>query len=282
MTGMDEHFRAFSFVDRITTVPPGPHVRGEYTIPADVENFSRTLVAEAVGQLAAWAGMAALDFQRRPVAGLVGRVEFLAPVRPGQRLDLFVDLETVEADAVAYGGGAAIGGVPVIRLEHCVGPMLLVADFDDPAAVRARFALLCGAGAAPGAFRGLPTFAPQTTAGEPGQWLRATLPVPANAVFFADHFPRRHVFPGTLLLEANLRLVAALARELPAPPGHAWKLQSVTDVKLRAFTPPGETLELEARLERRAETDAHFLLEMRKGLRPVGGARARLTLEKGA
>jgi 3-hydroxymyristoyl/3-hydroxydecanoyl-(acyl carrier protein) dehydratase len=37
--------------------------------------------------------------------------------------------------------------------------------------------------------------------------------------FFTDHFPRRRFSPGTLLLEANLQLVAALARELPAPPG---------------------------------------------------------------
>ena len=276
---MDEHFCAFSFVDRITTVPPGPHIRGEYTIPASVEQFSLTLVAEAVGQLAAWSAMAALDFQRRPVAGLAGRVEFLAPVRPGQRLELFADLETVEADATAYDGGASVEGVPIIRLEHCVGPMMPVADFDDPAAVRARFALLCAEGAAPGRFRGLPAIAPQRAAGEPGKWLRAALTVPPHAGFFADHFPRRPVFPGTLLLEANLQLVSALVRELPAPPGCAWKLRTVTDVKLRAFTPPGETLELEARLERRAETDAHFQLEMRKGPRMVGGARARLTLE---
>ena len=140
---MDEHFRAFSFVDRITSVEPGVRIRGSYAIPPDLDSFSHSLVAEAVGQLAAWAAMAAVDFKRRPVAGLAGRIELLAPVRPGQMLELAAELETVDTEAVAYGGTASAEGVPVIRLEHCVGPMMPMEDFDDPQAMRERFGRFC-------------------------------------------------------------------------------------------------------------------------------------------
>ena len=67
---MDHHFRAFSFVDRIVSVQPGVKICGSYNIPPNIEAFPVALVAEAVGQLAAWATMAAVDFERRPVAGL--------------------------------------------------------------------------------------------------------------------------------------------------------------------------------------------------------------------
>ncbi|HXJ73185.1 MAG TPA: hotdog domain-containing protein, partial [Candidatus Dormibacteraeota bacterium] len=99
---MDAHFRAFTFVDRITELDPGRHIRGRYTIPVDVPNFPATLVTEAVGQLAAWAALAALEFKSRPVAGLATHIDFFSPVQPGQVLELSAELETLEEDAVAY------------------------------------------------------------------------------------------------------------------------------------------------------------------------------------
>lgn len=276
---MDEHFRAFTFVDRITSVQPGVRICGHYTIPPGLDSFPASLVAEAVGQLAAWSAMAALDFKVRPVAGLAGGVAFLSSVRPGQRLELSAELESAESDAVAYGGSASADGVPVIRLEHCVGPMMPLEDFDDPRTLRERFALLCAQGATPGGFSGVPAVALEHSGGESGQWTRATLQVPTTANFFADHFPRCPVFPGTLLMDANLRLAATLAAELPVENGGHWKLQAVSNVKLRAFTPPGETLELEVRLDERAEKTARLIVEIRKGKRVVGGARVLLAAE---
>ncbi len=280
---MDFHFRAFSFVDRITAIEPGNHIRGEYLIPAGLPNFTPSLAAEAVGQLAAWAAMAKMDFARRPVAGLAGEIELLHPIRPGQRLELLAELDTVEPDAAAYGGSVMVDGVAAVRLTHCVGPMLAVEDFDDPAALRARYEVLCNGGATPGGFGGLPEFPLERTGGEAGQRLAATLHVPDQAEFFADHFPRRPVFPGTLLMNASLELAALLATELKLPAGGTrWTLRSVSDVKLRAFTPPGDILDIEARLNQLDPTAATVHVEIRKNKRIVGGARVRLTPEVGA
>lgn len=277
---MDEHFRAFSFVDRIRSVQPGVQIRGSYAIPSGIADFPPSLVAEAVGQLAAWASLAAVDFKCRPVAGLAAKIELLSQVLPGQVLELAADLESVDTEAVAYGGTAHADGKPVIRLQHCVGPMMPIEDFDDPQVLRARFALLQREGATPGAFGGVPCFPLEQPHGEVGRSLRATLHVPTSAPFFGDHFPRRPVFPGTLLMNANLELVAMLAAQLPAPAaGGKWTLTSVSDVKLRSFTPPGETLEIEARVNQLSTDTATVQVETRKGKRVISGARVLLAPE---
>src|SRR5277367_3020369 len=101
---MDGHFRAFSFVDRITSIQPGVRVHGIYHIPSGIDEFPIALAAEASGQLAAWMAMAALDFKVRPVAGIAPIIELLSPPRPGQTLELDAEIESLESDAFAYSG----------------------------------------------------------------------------------------------------------------------------------------------------------------------------------
>lgn len=278
---MNEHFRAFSFVDRITSLNAGVSVEGSYAIPADVDSFPDLLVAEAVGQLAAWSAMAAVDFKYRPVAGLAEKVELFSSVRPGQTLKLAADLQSADSEAVAYGGTAHADGVPVIRLENCVGPMMPLEEFDDPAAVRQRFELLRGEGAAPGAFRGLPNVALEPAGHETGHWRKGVVEVPASAPFFGDHFPRRPVFPGTLLMSLNFLLARSLTAELPTPVKNGvWKLKSVTNTKFRSFTPPRARLECEARLDRQSDGEALVIVESRDGKRVVASGQALYVAEE--
>jgi 3-hydroxymyristoyl/3-hydroxydecanoyl-(acyl carrier protein) dehydratase len=276
---MDAHARAFSFVDRITAVHEGKRIRGRYTIPSGLHEFPLSLVGEAVGQLAAWAAMAAVGFEQRPVAGLAGRIELLRAPRAGQVLELAADLESVDADGVGYGGTAHADGEPVLGLKDCVGPMVPVADFDDPQTLRARFEQLCGAGAATGAVPDLLQVELERNGGEPGQWASANLQVPAEARLFSDHFPRRHVFPGSLLMHANLQLGAALAGELPPPAQGKWVPATIQDMKLRSFIAPGTALRLEARVKQLAPDAARLALETRTGKEVV--ATAALLLKSG-
>jgi 3-hydroxymyristoyl/3-hydroxydecanoyl-(acyl carrier protein) dehydratase len=269
---MDGHFRAFSFVDRITRLEPAVRIRGQYTIPPAVNAFPASLVAEAAGQLAAWAAMAAVDFTHRPVAGIAGTIQLLSSVRPGQVLDLDAELESVDTETVGYSGCAHAGGTPVLRLLDCVGPMVPVQDFDDPQSLRARWALLRADGVSPGAFGGLPPLRLDPDGGESGHCARATLRVPAEAQFFADHFPRRPVFPGTLLMHANLQTAAMLAAGVPSGDGVAWLPRIVSDVKLRTFIAPGEVLSLEAKRTGQSDTSLSVAVESRIRGRLVGSA----------
>src|ERR1044072_3223587 len=115
---MSHHFRAYTFVDHITTVQPGVSAHGTYAIPTALTEFSLSLVAEATGQLTAWSALAAVDFKSRPVAGIAGLVEMLATVQPGDTLELAAEIESVDAHAIAYGGTASVKGSPVLRLHH--------------------------------------------------------------------------------------------------------------------------------------------------------------------
>jgi 3-hydroxymyristoyl/3-hydroxydecanoyl-(acyl carrier protein) dehydratase len=269
---MDGHFRAFSFVDRITR--PGMNVRGLYQIPSGIAEFPLALAAEACGQLAAWTGMAAHDFKLRPVAGIAPVVELLAPVRPGQLLELESDIDSLDAEAISYNALAKVDGVPVLRLQHCVGPMVPVEEFDDPSALKQRFELICGAGALPGAFNGLPSLPLEVTAVDPGKSARALLHVPASAGFFADHFPRRPVFPGTLFMYQVTELAARVAAGVAAPSGNtSWVPRRINDTKLRTFIPPGTGLELEARLAKQEGAALTIHVEAKKDNRVTGHSR---------
>ena len=189
-------------------------------------------MAEAVGQLAAWVAMSHIGFRGRPVAALANETRFLRAARPGDVLDLDVEIHDVDDEAVAYEGHADIDGERAIELVDCLGPMLPLADFDDPRAMAERFALLIDGGAPPGRFHGVqrPPIVRQGNT--------ATLRVPASAPFFNDHFPRRNVFPATLMLDAQIDLALSVARE-------TWRDAAairMTNVKVRSFTPPGTEL----------------------------------------
>lgn len=278
---MVHHFRAFSFVDRITAIEPGVRISGSYTIPAGLAEFPMSLVAEATGQLAAWSAMAKIDFSHRPVAGLAGRVELLREVRPGDTLELSAELENADTSDVAYGGCASVNGESVLRLHHCMGPMVAIGEFDDPDLLRARLALLRGEGAVPGAFAatGVPFFSLDGLAVEEGPQMkaRATLQVPAQAAFFGDHFPKRPVFPGTLLMNMNLKLVTALAASVPVRAGARWTPRAVVDMKLREFISPGELLSLEAKVMRHEDDELKVSVETRNEKGRLGAARVELT-----
>jgi 3-hydroxymyristoyl/3-hydroxydecanoyl-(acyl carrier protein) dehydratase len=275
---MDAYSRAFSFVDRITSGRDGRRIRGRYAIPSELDDFPLTLVGEAIGQLAAWGAMAALGFTHRPVAGLAGRIGLLRTPRPGQVLELAADLETIDTDSVAYSGTAHVDDALVLSLADCVGPMMPVPDFDDPQALQARYARLCGTGAAIGGFQGLPRLALERTGGQPGKSVSATFQVPSAASLFADHFPRRPVFPGSLLMHANLQLAALLTRELPAPAPGGWVPASIHDMKLRSFIAPGTVLELEAKAKQVEQDSASLTLETRTNGTVI--ATASLTLKR--
>ena len=245
-----ERFRAFSFVDRITRCSDR-HIEGQYTVPASASRFPASLMAEAVGQLAAWAAMAELDFAWRPVAGIAAETRYHRIAEPGQTLTLEADLARCDADAVAYSGRALIDGVCALELVDCVGPMLPMGEFDAPDAMRADFAMLCAAGAEAGRFTGVPAPRLVPIERDAGRRLRARLQVPGRdeVAYFADHFPRRPVFPGTLLLDAMAALSAEVAREaMPGQDGSALMPSRVSNVKIRSFTTPGTALELEIEL----------------------------------
>jgi 3-hydroxymyristoyl/3-hydroxydecanoyl-(acyl carrier protein) dehydratase len=256
---MANRFSAFSFVDRITALEPGRRARGRFAVPAGLSEFSICLVAEAVGQLAAWVAMAQAEFRWRPVAALSGETRIVREAAPGEILDLGVEIESCDSDAVAFGGWARVADTTVLELRQCVGPMLPLEDFDAPEAVRGDFETLCGPGARPGRFRGIAEADLALIDRVPRQRMRATISVPVSAPFFADHFPRRPVFPATLLLDAQIRLALRLAGEA-LPPAPRLRPARMADVKMRSFILPGQAVEIETAMRSAADGAAELTL----------------------
>jgi 3-hydroxymyristoyl/3-hydroxydecanoyl-(acyl carrier protein) dehydratase len=275
MTG---RFRSFSFVDRITR-REGSRVEGHYSVPLGV-HFPASLMAEAVGQLAAWAAMAQLGFEHRPVAGLANTVHYHQLPQPGSTLQLQADIERCDAEAVAYSGKVFIDGRLALELVDSVGPMLPMEEFDSPEAVRADFHTLLGAGAAPGRFGGVPLPELHDLQVTPGERLGATLQVPelADAPYFTDHFPRRPVFPGTLLMDALASLSVQLVQHSGPLAGTSDLVtRKVTQVKIRSFTAPGARLQLEVVLQDADAQRARLKATARSEDKTIATARIEIT-----
>lgn len=248
----------FLFVDRITEIEPGKNACGEFSIPAGLPYVPGWLVAEAVGQLAAWAAMARLGFRARPVAALAGEVSLTGVGRGGSLLSLSAQLNRCDDGVVSYSGIADLDGSQIGGLRRCVGPMLAMEEFDDAKSVERRFALLCDGGTRGHArAASLPIGLPLTvTGGRSGITCIAQLEVPEKADFFADHFPRRPVFPATLLIDAQSRVASQLAAEaLGVADSAGVTVRRVRNVKVRAFTSPGQVLEITAEV-RNSRPDA--------------------------
>lgn len=270
---MTAHFAAFSFVDRITEFVAGSRAQGSFWVPGGVRAFPPCLVAEAVGQLAAWLAMSHVNFRGRPVAALATETRFEGEVLPGETLQLAVDIEDCDDDMVAYGGSAVVDGRRIIELEHCLGPMLPVQNFDAPDALRQRLELLRNEGAPRGRFQGVDPLESALIEHVPGKSWRATLDIPREAAFFADHFPRNPVFPATLLLDAQIRAAAQLVRQDRGQRFETPVASRMTHVKMRAFITPGQQVELGATIANQDAAGARVMLSAQVAGKNVATAR---------
>ena len=147
--------------------------------------------------------------------------------------------------------------------------------------MRERLALLRGRGAAPGRFRGVAPMPVQVTSREPGVSATAMLDVPADAPFFGDHFPRRPVFPATLLLDTQMRLAVDVAREADVMRGAAPRAVRMTHVKMRSFIVPGQHLAIDVKLKVAEGEALAATLSAKTGERTVATARLVLARDTG-
>jgi 3-hydroxymyristoyl/3-hydroxydecanoyl-(acyl carrier protein) dehydratase len=238
----------FLFVDRIEALDEHG-ARGALEIAPGEAALPPWLVLEAVGQLAAWVAMARTDFLSRPVAALVGEalLDRAAWCEHAEGpLALAAQLERIDGRAILYTGTASCGERVIARLSRCVGPLLPVALFDDPDAVRERLTVLRRGGTAVPRQPAPPFPPPQDIRIEHGV-RRARLAVPPTAPYFPEHFPRRPVFPATLLAAALDSLAAPAAAA--ALGGAAARVVAVHDYKVRAFSEPGSALDISAAVD---------------------------------
>jgi 3-hydroxymyristoyl/3-hydroxydecanoyl-(acyl carrier protein) dehydratase len=264
---------SFSFVSRIIEIEPGRRARGVYVPPPNLAGIPRWLAAEATGQLAGWVALANNGFRRRMVAALVGVVKMGRDSAPGEPLELEVEVHERERATVTYQGKALAGGRSIAEIGRGVAPMLAMEEFDDPGAVSRRLDLLRGEGVVARSFddpfthlRIEPLAPPDSEKFEVG------LIIPAEAPFFADHFPRRPVLPATLLTETMVRISLELAPHAVGDDPSRLEARDIRHVKVRAFSPPGQVLAVESRLRSVSDDAADFAVTARAGDKIVATA----------
>jgi 3-hydroxymyristoyl/3-hydroxydecanoyl-(acyl carrier protein) dehydratase len=246
-------FSAFSFVDRITSIGSSGQIKGSFLIPAHLEFFPQSLVAEAIGQLAAWYAMSSLNFERRPVAALAGATKYHSEARPGERLNLEAIIESCDNESVSYSGVASVGERLVLELVDCSGAMLPQQEFDDPETIGQQFKLLETTGAKENRLAQAPCILPTDLKSDALGTLEGSLIIPSQADFFADHFPNKPVFPATLLMHALSSMVIEQINCSPLPnqptnqPNQPQlAISSMARVKVRSWIAPGDQVKLRA------------------------------------
>jgi 3-hydroxymyristoyl/3-hydroxydecanoyl-(acyl carrier protein) dehydratase len=244
----------FHFVDQILECEPGRHALGlKHVTPSD--SFVRAgstgprvllscIVGEALGQLGAWSAMAANGFTLRPVAGVVGEVSILGEARVGDSIRLETTIDSLTDDAVYYHAAASVDEEKILTLDRTLGPLLPLGDFDDPDELRGRYAAITSSDIQRVGTSEAEPAAPvelsfdKILSWESGAEASALRQIPVEAPFFADHFPRKAVYPMSLLLESLLEL----GRELVAEDGAELRPVRARNVKMSRFVEPGAEL----------------------------------------
>lgn len=267
----------FSFVDSITECEPGVSAKGFKHVTANDKFVGRnrhnrwvlipSMVAEALGQLAAWNIMAAVDFSRRPIAGIAQRIEVHDFVELGETLELAVSIKHYDDKAVQYHAEAMVGARSVMTITNALGPMVEQADFADADAMRHQFAVLFNPHRPPVDLRQSASFAPlspphaiinesfDSIIDLGSECLSACKKITYNAEFLAEHFPRKPVYPMTLLIHAKTQLCIPLLQQYY--PGIETGCQycevRLSKLKMKDFLAPGDLLMAEAVITSRSE-----------------------------
>jgi len=186
---------------------------------------------------------------------------------PGRRIDLEVAIRSCKQVAVSYEGVARLGGEILVELVDAAGAMVPMDDFEAPEEARARFERLLADGLPPRRFPDQARFAARVLSRQldPGRRLTAELEVAPGGDLYRDHFPRRAVYPATLLLDAQLRLALELVGNVDrtaAPRGDDLVGAHVRNVKVRRFIPPGSRVAIAAEVVGDRSESAEGLTEV--------------------
>lgn len=263
---------SFLLIDRILQFQPAQGARAALALPAESAGLPACLLVEAVGQLAGYLAMARAEFSARPVAAVADDVLVYAGAEPGDELDVEVEVLALRSSAIAYRGVARRRGEALVEVRRALGAMLPMAEFDDAERVRAELARLRDAGLEPRRPPGPSDLVAATRVLEhTSAAVSAEIRAPVESEIYADHFPRRAVYPATLLLEAQI----AVARSVAGPRlgGGEPRLVRVSKVRVRAFTAPGDRLRISSAIaEEPADGRARVALEARAGATLVSSA----------
>ena len=199
------------------------------------------VISEAVGQLVSWLTISKGDFASRPVFLFADKIEIVAPVKPGSKVDLNASIEEGDDSTFVFSGEARVDGNLVHRVERVNGMYMPLGDLEDPQVTRDRFARLTAEGLQlPGDegrfdFTSLVDRVVESADTE----IVCEKSFSPDEKFYQDHFPRFPVTPIVMINEMIGLTTAKLVK--PDDPRSVVPL-TVDGIKIRNFVKPGDTV----------------------------------------
>lgn len=268
---------AFHYVDRIYEYEPFKRIKGIknvtrneqffYWLPNGERVLSPAVLIESMCQLGGWLKMVSTDFERRPVLLADEKSEYLGLAKPGDQIDMEVEVLDFGDDVVVTKGVASIHGEPVLIGHCCRGYLLPLKDFDDPEKCRREFNQLyrpefkdaprLGPGEAQPlkaiaghhTFEGL-RFLDGIVEHVPYKRVVGFKNFSACETYFESHFPRKPCVPGVLLTTFMGEVCQYLVKDdiHMAVRQRAVIPSFIRNVRFRKFVEPGDQCVLEADL----------------------------------
>ena len=139
----------FRMIDRIWGYEARRSIRGakvvsfeEYSLRAALgteASLPETLLLESLFQLGNWLVILSSDFTQMGLVFRTGRIEFVEPVGPGQRVEGTIRVKQYRKDGICFDGEARVGERVVARGTSCLAVPAPLAEYCDPDDLRVLF-----------------------------------------------------------------------------------------------------------------------------------------------
>lgn len=278
----------FLFVDRILEFVPGKSITGLKHVTLNdaylTENqdnkltLLHSIIGEALGQLCSWYVLKSSDFALRLVGGVIEDIQMYGDAFVGDTIFLENDIEELDCEnrVVRVNARASVNGKTIIIFKNGIAPLLPLEDFNNPEDIKTDFARLYRPEAhfdhpfdsetydypqvnlTPKLF---PFIYDKILSWKPGQELIAQKNVSMSAPYFADHFPKKPLFPLSIMIEHNLQLSYAFFgkdKSICVPAGKVLRPVAVRKIKIGNFVQPGDSVVTRITLKEK-QTDGFIL-----------------------
>ena len=258
----------FQYVDRIVGYESGKFIRGIknvtrtesffYLLPDGRRILSHAVVSESLAQLGSWLNMLTSDFKQRPVLLGDDKTDYPDCAQAGDQIDLAVEVIRIDDDIWLTQGKATVGDRQIVVCHECRSMMMPMEEFSSAEEMRRRFKNLyrpelkdfrglngdfMRIPMARGARRYEPIrFIDGIVSHTPFKRVEAYKNISIVEPFFQDHFPRRPIVPGVMLLSMAGEASQFLLRKDPlkAPLNLGLLPIGMGNIRCRKFVEPGD------------------------------------------
>ena len=274
----------FLYVDRITEYQPGRMIRGlknvtrseDFLYPTDDgrRRLATTIVIEAAAQMGSWLAILDSNFTKRPLFLGEDLAEFQGSAYAGDMIDLTAELVRLEDDVLETISTATVNGKVIMKTQSSKGFMVPMEDYASADEVKRRYGELYRPKTkevkrvqGPVSLISSPYWAiskkqPRLLldgiiAHDPFKSVEAFKNVSRTEAFFGEHFPRKPIVPGVIILGMVSDACEYLIRQdrNALGPRRRLEITKLINGRFRKMVEPGDQCIIKVKTKRLLLTD---------------------------